>query len=131
MSRDWTPREWDIVHKADPCLRDMIGKVVFIADDGTKTSLTSEKELMAYKMFPHLKLVGLDIIAMCAKNGILDTEDGLAIVGRIEDILNGKEDDSDFAEKVRSWYDGELQPGYYMTENNHALFDLILMVMEV
>lgn len=121
MGRDWTPREWD----KHPVCRFMIDGVAWIDDDGNKYPAISDKKRKAYEMFPHLKLVGLGIIQLCEENGILDTEKGLAAIGCVEDIINGKKENSDFAEKVRLWYDGKLCPGYYLDDNDKALFHLI------
>ena len=34
MSRDWTPKEWDIVHQQDPGLREHFNNFVYVDPDG-------------------------------------------------------------------------------------------------
>ena len=63
---------------------------------------------------------------MCSNEGILNSPVGNKVVRMIENILNGVNYGSEFKEfeeKVNLWYDGQLDPGYYMDNNNEALVE--------
>lgn len=128
MSRDWTPKEWDIVHQQDPGLRKHFNNIAIIDKDGNEFPLTTEPEKEQFEQFPKLNLIGNSLLVMCYNEGILNSTIGNKIVRMIENILCGVNYGSDFKEfeeKVNLWYNGQLDPGYYMDNNNSALLEEI------
>ena len=133
MSRDWTPKEWDIVHQQDPGLRNHFNNLVLINSDGNEVPLISKEQKEQFEQFPKLNLVGNSFLNMCSNEGILNSNIGNKVVRMIENILLGTNYGSnfkDFEEKVNLWYNGELDPGYYMDNNNEALIEETKNIMK-
>ena len=126
MSRDWTPKEWDIVHQQDPGLRSHFNNLVLVDSDGNEVPLISKEQKEQFEQFPKLNLIGNSFLNMCSNEGILNSNIGNKVVRMIENILLGTNYGSnfkEFEEKVQLWYNGELDPGYYMDNNNEALIE--------
>ena len=133
MSRDWTPKEWDIVHQQDPGLRNHFNNLVLIDSDGNEVPLISKEQKEQFEQFPKLNLVGNSFLNMCSNEGILNSNIGNKVVRMIENILLGTNYGSnfkEFEEKVNLWYNGELDPGYYMDNNNEALIEETKNIMK-
>ena len=126
MSRDWTPKEWDIVHQQDPGLREHFNNFVYVDPDGNEIPIVSKEQKEQFESFPKLNLIGNSFLNMCSNEGILNSPVGNKVIRMIENILNGVNYGSEFKEfeeKVNLWYDGQLDPGYYMDNNNEALVE--------
>lgn len=123
MSRDWTPMEWDIMHQSYPKLRDHWLNVVWRLEDGTEIPFVSDERKAILNQYPKFSLVGINLLNRCIDEGI--TEKGKEILNRMESILNGDMEVSDFADAVHLWYEGELESGYYMDANDSAMLEVI------
>ena len=133
MSRDWTPKEWDIVHQQDPGLRNHFNNLVLIDSEGNEVPLISKEQKEQFEQFPKLNLVGNSFLNMCSNEGVLNSNIGNKVVRMIENILLGTNYGSnfkEFEEKVNLWYNGELDPGYYMDNNNEALIEETKNIMK-
>ena len=126
MSRDWTPKEWDIVHQQDPGLREHFNNFVYVDLDGNEIPLISKEQKEQFESFPKLNLIGNSFLNICSNEGILNSPVGNKVIRMIENILNGVNYGSNFKafeEKVNLWYEGQLEPGHYMDNNNEALVE--------
>ena len=66
------------------------------------------------------------MLMICHEYGVLSSEKGKTILQEIEDYFNGKEiSNKELLDKTISWYEGNLMPGYYMSENNEAFASYI------
>lgn len=126
MSRDWTPKEWELVHQQDPGLREHFNNFVWIDADGNETPVVSKEQKEQFEQFYKLNLIGNAFLNLCSDEGILSSSIGNQVVRMIENILSGTNYGSafkEFEEKVNLWYEGKLEPGYYMENNNRALLE--------
>lgn len=125
MSRDWTPYETRMVQKQynipNPVDR---GWVIRIGEK--EKPLFSEEDIELAHTYAQLGLWGFDFLRSCKRNGVLADEYGQQIIQSIEDYFNGAElENKELREKVDLWYNGELEPGYDLSDNNWALADYI------
>lgn len=125
MSRDWTPKEWDMVHKEMPQLRDTFNSPIIIKYNDEEKLLNTQEELDNFALYPKLNLVGREYLQLCLDNGLFNSENGRKVIQLVEDILtnNSNSNNKEFEEKVKLWYNGKLNPGHYMDENNQALYE--------
>ena len=127
MSRDWTPVELDAAHKQFPEMRKSLEKGnMTIAYNGETYEMYSDEDRENFKIFPHLALCGLDFLMTCQHKGIMSNKKGIKLIADVEKVINGEDiDNKEFADKIKLWYQGQLEPGYYMQNNNAALVEEI------
>ena len=125
MSRDWTPFELDAAHKQFPEMRKSLEKGnMTITYNGETYEMYSDEDRENFKMFPHLSLCGLDFLMYCKNRGITASPKGIELIKDVEKVINGEDiKDKEFADKIKLWYQGQLEPGYYMQDNNSALVE--------
>ncbi|MEE3344394.1 MAG: hypothetical protein VZS44_09910 [Bacilli bacterium] len=126
MSRDWTPYETRMVQKQYNIPNPVdCGWVIHIGEENEKP-LFSEEDIELAHTYAQLGLWGFDFLRSCKRNGVLADEYGQQIIQSIEDYFNGAElENKELREKVDLWYNGELEPGYDLSDNNWALADYI------
>lgn len=126
MSRDLTPRQWDDVHRYMPELDPLKNSISRVDENGSQP-LHSEEDLEYFKIYPRLRLCGLDFLMECKERGILNSSIGRGIIHAVDGILAGHSlpELRDLEEKVNAWYDGFLAPGRYMDANDLVLIEEI------
>lgn len=132
MSRDLTPHEWQISYKeifksnTNICL-DTVW--VTTNEDGTetRTPMVSDEEKVVFGEFPTLSCIGYQFLIMCMESHIHTDEYGNVLLRQLEDYLTNNTEipDKELLEKVKLWYDGKLEPGHYLEDNNMALVRVI------
>ena len=121
------------IHQQDPGLRNHFNNLVLIDSEGNEVPLISKEQKEQFEQFPKLNLVGNSFLNMCSNEGVLNSNIGNKVVRMIENILLGTNYGSnfkEFEEKVNLWYNGELDPGYYMDNNNEALIEETKNIMK-
>lgn len=119
MSRDLTPKELDCLQKTYniPSLIDNL-TVKVSADEEAKPVYSDEQKEIAHR-YPKLSMFGFDMLEMCRRNGVYNSDKGRALLEKIEGYFNGQElDDKELQSNVQAWYEGTFCPGYYMNDNN-------------
>ena len=132
MSRDFTPKDWGIIHAENPDFRNQINNIIIVDNNGNKIPLITQERKLEYEKYPRLNLIGCDFLDMCFNEGIFSMDHGPEVIRMVENILLhvnycGYED---FAEKVDLWYNGQLVPGHYMDNNNEALVEEVKKVIK-
>ncbi len=131
MSRDWTPKEFDMVNKQfeHPSMVDM-GWVIHIDGQEDRPMYNREQIDLAHA-YPNLGRFGLDFLFNCLKRGYTKSPKGQKILREIEDYFDGKEPgDERLKETTKMWYEGKLEPGRYMDRNNEAFVDFVGKMIE-
>lgn len=123
MSRDWTPKEFDMISKSmgqEVCpIIDMVWcKNGESYEEGTPLYTDEEKEKI--KSLPNLSRIGIDVLSECLRNGVYSSDKGRAILQQLEDYFGSGVEipDKELAETAKLWYEGQLVLGRYMDENN-------------
>lgn len=123
MSRDWTPKEFDMISKSmgqEVCpIIDMVWcKNGESCEEGTPLYKDDEKEKI--KSLPNLSRIGIEVLSQCLRNGVHSSEKGRAILQQLEDYFGSGVEipDKELAETAKLWYEGQLVSGRYMDENN-------------
>lgn len=132
MSRDWTPKEWDIVHMQDPGLKDHFNNISLVDKNGNTIPLTTQEQKEQFEQYSKLNLIGNAFLNLCDMEGIFSIKHGPDVIRMVENILLGVNYGSnlkEFEEKVQLWYDGQLEPGYYMDENDNALLEEVKYII--
>ena len=119
MSRDLTPREVHWMQKQHPL---NIAEIK-ICYNGQEMPLYSEEDIALSRKYPNVGLFGFDMLRLC--KDILSTEQGQELMNKVESCFSGSCDDRKLYEKTMAWYDGQLEPGYYMENNNIAFADYL------
>jgi hypothetical protein len=132
MSRDLTPHEWQLSYKeifkrdTNICLN-----TVWVTknEDGTetRTPMVSDEEKVVFGEFPTLSCIGYRFLIMCMKRHIHTNEYGNVLLHQLEDYLTNDTEipDKELLEKVKLWYDGKLEPGHCLEDNDMALVRVI------
>lgn len=118
MSRDLTPRELNIIQQNNPYLIDSVMNGVWHLNGQSFPMYTEEEKTWIVK-YPKLGAFGFDFLKQCRQLGIFH------LVQIVEDYFNGIEVDKDLAETAQKWYEGELESGTYMTQNNVAFAEYL------
>ena len=125
MSRDLTPKEVRMIQEHYN-MPNIVDTLVFVSNDGTKTPVYSNEQKEISHRYNKLGTFGFDMLMICHEYGVLSSEKGKTILQEIEDYFNGKEiSNKELLDKTISWYEGNLMPGYYMSENNEAFASYI------
>lgn len=130
MSRDWTPCELRAAQKQFniPNLADMEW-IIHIEGQEDKP-LYSEADIALAHTYNQLGLWGFDFLRECVRIGVLSNEKGQQIIQSIEDYYNGADlDNKELREKVDLWYEGQLEPGYDLYNNNLELANYIKTIL--
>ena len=124
MSRDLTPRELDIIQK-ELDLENITSNLVIKYGDIEVPAYTEEQKELS-KSYPKLGMCGFDFLSMCKEKGILSTKLGKILIDEVEQVISGCDITyKEYKETILEWYDGELEPGYSMENNNIALVEYI------
>lgn len=124
MSRDLTPRELDIIQK-ELDLENITSNLVIKYGDIEVPAYTEEQQELS-KSYPKLGMCGFDFLSMCKEKGILSTKLGKILIDEVEQVISGGDITyKEYKETILEWYDGELEPGYSMENNNIALVEYI------
>ena len=118
MSRDLTPMELDYIQKITnmPNITDNL-----FNEDGSYVYNDEQRE-MTHK-YNRLGMFGFGFLELCRENGLLNKAE--EIIQQIEDYFNGADIDKNIAETAQKWYEGNLEPGYYMEDNNIAFYEFV------
>ena len=118
MSRDLTPKELDFIQKQSeiPNLTETLKIVI----NGVEEDAYTEEQKMMARTWPRLGMFGFDLLERCRSAGVLSSETGRSLIDQIESYFQSGEtiDDPELQDKTIAWYEGQLVPGYYMTEND-------------
>ena len=77
------------------------------------------QEQFDFTCYPNLNKSSSDLLEICYQIGLFSTNEGRAIVQKVEDYFAGKEIvDKQLSESIKAWYNGTFSPGYYMNDNN-------------
>lgn len=130
MSRDWTPREFDIISIAQKYeVVPTIDFVMYMNGDtsGEGKPMFSDEEKTQIRSLPKLSCIGIDFLMYCIHGGIYGDEKGRVILQQLNDYFaNGTEiPDKELEETAKLWYDGQLEPGYDLTENDREFVAFI------
>lgn len=131
MSRSATPREMDMLmqHIKVPMydfLKDGYWEIKNKDGTSSKVPLASEEELAYIQKYPKFGSVGVEVISMCITKGLTKNPKCAEVFQQIEEYLTSKSiDDREFADIIEKWYNGELCPGYTMTQNNSDFVDYL------
>ena len=119
MSRDLTPREVHIIQRQHP----LDVAEIKICYNGQEMPLYPEEDIALSRKYPNVGLFGFDMLRLC--KDILSTEQGQELMNKVESCFSGSCDDRKLYEKTMAWYEGQLEPGYYMENNNIAFADYL------
>ena len=126
MSRDWTPKELDMVQKTTNMPNIVDQNWVIHIEGQEDRPMFSEEQIEISHKYPHLGMFGFDFLMACRKKGILTSEIGQKLVQEVEDMFNtGSIEDKEFQDIATQWYEGELVSGYDMSYNNYEFADYI------
>ena len=128
MSRDWTPKEFDIITKQNGeeyC--DILDMVMYVNGSDKGTPMFSDDEKIKIKSLPTLSRIGIDFLSKCISNGVYNSEKGRDILQQLEDYFSSGSDikDKELLETAKLWYEGQLVPGYYMNGNTDQFVTFI------
>lgn len=125
MSRDLTPKELQMILKANNITENLIDLQV-VLPDGTMSQVYSDEDKAIHHKYPTLSVFGGDLIDCCQDIGVFSFEEGCQLIKTIEDHFNGKElEDKELLEKTLLWYDGQFCPGHYMDNNNREFAEYL------
>lgn len=80
--------------------------------------ISDEQKELAH-LYPKLSNIGFDMLDMCRRNGVCDSEKGRELLQKIESYFKGQElDDKELQANVQAWYEGTFCPGFFMNDNN-------------
>ena len=128
MSRDFTPKEFDIITKQNGeeyC--GILDMVIYVNGSDEGTPMFSDDEKIKIKSLPNLSRIGIDFLTKCISNGVYNDEKGHDILQQLEDYFgnNGEIKDKEILEVTKLWYEGKLVPGRYMDDNNDEFVNFI------
>lgn len=120
MSRDLAPKEILLSSKIYPDLANLVDNLMIEYKGETKPAYSDEQKEIAHK-YPNLGICGFDMLMLCKELGILKSELGQQLLQQVEDMLNaGYIKDKDFHDIANRWFEGNLEPGYYLEDNDRA-----------
>ena len=127
MSRDWPPKILHQAIKMYPELADGVQSLVFVDTKGNETPMYSDEEKEIARTYPNLGGFGVEFLLCCKEKGVFSSEIGRKLIQEVEDMFTiGYIEDKDFNDTATKWYNGELEPGYYMEANNEAFAEYIV-----
>ncbi len=120
MSRDLTPKEFDIITKENGeeyC--GILDIVMYNENSDEGTPMFSDDEKIKIKSLPTLSRIGIGFLTKCISNGVYNDEKGHNILQQLENYFNNGSDieDKELLETAKLWYEGQLVPGHYMNDN--------------
>jgi hypothetical protein len=118
MSRDLTPREVNIIQQNNPSLIDSVINMTWELNGQSYPMYTEEEKTWIVK-FPKLGAFGFNFLKQCRQLGVFH------LVHIVEDYFNGVEVDKDLAETAQKWYEGQLESGYFMEQNDIAFAEYL------
>lgn len=121
MSRDWRPNELFEVNRFNKEKegRDFRDMRITIRYNGKEFPRFSEEQYAFMKNYPELWLLCPELLCHCREK-MTDEKVRDRVLSRIESEVAKAEEGDATDETVKKWFDGELEPGYYMDENTEA-----------
>ena len=124
MSRDLTPKELDYLIKATNAPN--LTESLMITYNGITKPAYSEDQKNIGRKYPRLNRFGFDMLMRCKNSGIFNTQKGTDLIQQVENYFNDIYiEDKDLSTKIQLWYEGQLEPGYYMGYNDEAFVNYI------
>ena len=130
MSRDWTPKEFDMIsqyNKYTECpILDMTLEITRNGETQT-APLYTEQDKARIREFPKLSCIGINFICASVRNGVYESEKGYKLLQELEEYFKtGKPlSNPQLQEKTDLWYDGELVSGYSLEWNDKSFIDYV------
>ena len=126
MSRDWPPRMILESTKIYPELAKLTDTLMLVEKNGDTTPMYSDEEKEIAHKYYNLGICGFDVLMDCKRLGVFKSEKGQQLMQQIEDIIaNNTSEDRELEEITKKWFNGQLEPGYYMDDNNEAFVQYI------